>query len=77
MFHLFGALAQVERDLIRERTNAGLKLQRHAAAKAGRKPVFTPAERSSIEKAGAPVMQKSQVLHHAENGGNPGCKRSR
>src|SRR4051794_15434265 len=25
VFHIFGALAQFERDLIRERTNAGLK----------------------------------------------------
>jgi DNA invertase Pin-like site-specific DNA recombinase len=40
VFHLFGALGQFERDLIRERTRAGLA----AAAtrrKGGRKPVIT------------------------------------
>ena len=37
VFHLFGALAQFERDLIVERTQAGLK----AATMRGRKPVVT------------------------------------
>ena len=37
VFHLFGALAQFERDLIRERTRAGLS----AAAARGRKAVVT------------------------------------
>ena len=31
VFHIFGALAQFERDLIRERTNAGLKAAEAAA----------------------------------------------
>src|SRR5256886_1129812 len=29
VFHIFGALAEFERDIILERTNAGLTLQRH------------------------------------------------
>ena len=37
IFHVFGALGQFERDLIRERTRAGLS----AAAARGRKPVVT------------------------------------
>ena len=42
VFHLFGALAQFERDLIRERTNAGLKAAEARGRKGGRKPVVTP-----------------------------------
>jgi DNA invertase Pin-like site-specific DNA recombinase len=41
VFHLFGALAQFERDLIRERTRAGLDAARARGRKGGRKPVVT------------------------------------
>jgi DNA invertase Pin-like site-specific DNA recombinase len=47
VFHLFGALGDFERDLIRERTRAGL-----AAAARGRKPVATP---ERIERARAMI----------------------
>lgn len=36
IFHIFGALAQFERDLIRERTNAGLQAARARGKKGGR-----------------------------------------
>ena len=42
VFHLFGALAQFERDLIRERTRAGLTAAAARGRKGGRKPVVTP-----------------------------------
>ena len=42
VFHLFGALAQFERDLIRERTRAGLTAAAARGRKGGRKPVMTP-----------------------------------
>lgn len=42
VFHLFGALAQFERDLIRERTSAGLKAAEARGRKGGRRPVVTP-----------------------------------
>lgn len=42
VFHLFGALAQFERDLIRERTQAGLKAAAARGRRGGRKPVMTP-----------------------------------
>lgn len=42
VFHLFGALAQFERDLIRERTRAGLKAAEARGRKGGRKPSVTP-----------------------------------
>jgi len=42
VFHLFGALAQFERDLIRERTRAGLDAAAARGRKGGRKAVVTP-----------------------------------
>lgn len=41
VFHLFGALGQFERDLIRERTRAGLEAAAARGRKGGRKPVVT------------------------------------
>lgn len=42
IFHLFGALAQFERDLIRERTRAGLRAAGTGGRKGGRRAVVTP-----------------------------------
>jgi DNA invertase Pin-like site-specific DNA recombinase len=41
VFHLFGALGQFERDLIQERTRAGLAAAAARGRKSGRKPVVT------------------------------------
>ncbi|OKP00819.1 recombinase family protein [Xenorhabdus eapokensis] len=41
IFHVFGALGQFERDLIRERTKAGLMAAAARGRKGGRKPVVT------------------------------------
>jgi DNA invertase Pin-like site-specific DNA recombinase len=45
IFHIFGALAEFERDLIRERTMAGLAAARARGRKGGRPTVWTPAKR--------------------------------
>ncbi|WP_076259248.1 recombinase family protein [Intrasporangium flavum] len=42
VFHLFGALAEFERDLIRERTLAGLAAARARGRTGGRPTVWTP-----------------------------------
>lgn len=42
IFHMFGALAEFERDLIRERTHAGLAAARARGRKGGRRSVMTP-----------------------------------
>ncbi len=42
VFHVFAALAEFERDLIRERTNAGLAAARARGRKGGRPSVMTP-----------------------------------
>ncbi len=41
VFHLFGALGQFERDLIQERTRAGLAAAAARGRTGGRKPVMT------------------------------------
>lgn len=42
IFHVFAALAEFERELIRERTNAGLKAARARGRKGGRKEKLSP-----------------------------------
>ena len=44
VFHVFGAIAQFERALIRERTAAGLVEARRRGRKGGRPPAFTTAD---------------------------------
>ncbi|PUA41271.1 transposon DNA-invertase [Pseudomonas protegens] len=44
VFHLFGALAEFERNLIRERTQAGLSAARARGRKGGRKKRLDPAK---------------------------------
>ncbi len=44
VFHVFASLAEFERDLIRERTAAGLAAARARGRKGGRKRSFTPAQ---------------------------------
>lgn len=46
VFHVFGALAEFERDLIRERTNAGLAAARARGRKGGRKPMLDVKKRA-------------------------------
>ena len=41
VFHIFGALAEFERDLIKDRTTAGLAAARARGRVGGRKPVLT------------------------------------
>ena len=71
VLHLFAALGQFERDLIRERTRAGLA----AAALRGRRPVVTPdklkracehiARGLSVREAAARVRVGKTVLYEA------------
>src|SRR5207253_3461822 len=45
VFHMFGALAEFERDLIRERTHAGLTAARARGRLGGRPKLLTPEKR--------------------------------
>ncbi|PJA44599.1 MAG: DNA invertase [Verrucomicrobia bacterium CG_4_9_14_3_um_filter_43_20] len=49
IFHIFSALAEFERNIIRERTTAGLKAARARGRKGGRKPKLTMAQAKSIK----------------------------
>jgi len=42
VFHIFAALGEFEREIIRERTNAGLDAARARGRKGGRRPKMTP-----------------------------------
>lgn len=54
IFHIFGALGQFERDLIRERTRAGLAAAAARGRTGGRKPVVTD---DKLRKAQALIAQ--------------------
>ena len=65
MFHLFGALAEFERDLIRDRTIAGLEAARQRGRRGGRPSAMTPAKRRQAERMYAdktPVTEIAAVL---------------
>jgi len=65
VFHIFGALAEFEHNLIRERTIAGLAAARARGRKGGRKPSLSKAD---IRKAAAmlkdPNITKKEVAEH-------------
>lgn len=50
IFHIFGALAEFERNLIRERTRAGLAAARARGRKGGRPPALNPDKRNLAVK---------------------------
>jgi len=49
VFHVFGALAEFERDLIRERTNAGLASARARGRKGGRPKALSEKKRQQVK----------------------------
>jgi DNA invertase Pin-like site-specific DNA recombinase len=65
-FHLLGAIAEMERDLIRERTNAGLAAARARGRKGGRKVILTPkkldAARALLEDRNRSVGEVAKQL---------------
>ena len=65
VFHIFGALAEFEHSLIRERTIAGLQAARARGRKDGRKPAMSDAD---VKKAAAmlldPNITKKEVAEH-------------
>ena len=50
VFHMFGALAEFECNLVRERTQAGLNAARARGRKGGRPKVLDPAKRQLVAK---------------------------
>jgi DNA invertase Pin-like site-specific DNA recombinase len=65
IFHIFGALAEFERNLIRERTQAGLTAARARGKKGGRPKVLTVQKRSIARELydnGHPIMDICRTL---------------
>ncbi|MBN9565284.1 MAG: recombinase family protein [Alphaproteobacteria bacterium] len=50
VFHIFGALAEFERNLIRERTKAGLNAARARGREGGRPPSLKPNDQELLKK---------------------------
>jgi DNA invertase Pin-like site-specific DNA recombinase len=50
IFHIFGALAEFERDIIQERTQAGLQAARARGRTGGRRRALTPKEAAMARK---------------------------
>lgn len=62
VFHIFGALAEFEREVIRERTRAGLDAARARGRKGGRKPSLDDRQKATAKKMLAdPEMTVSEV----------------
>jgi DNA invertase Pin-like site-specific DNA recombinase len=61
IFHIFGALAEFERSVIRERTRAGLKAARERGRKGGRPPAL-----SASDLAAAKAMLRDPQITVAE-----------
>lgn len=59
VFHIMGALAEFERNLIQERTKAGLRAARKRGKRLGRPPALTPAQ---IAHAKAAISTKSETV---------------
>jgi len=65
VFHVFGALASFERELIQERTLAGLAAARERGRRGGRPSVLSPAKLRQARKMigeKTPVTEVAQVL---------------
>jgi len=61
VFHIFASLAEFERDLIRERTRAGLDAARRRGRVGGRKTVLTPAKERQARRMLAEGATKDEV----------------
>ncbi len=65
VFHVFGSLAEFERDLIRERTMAGLAAARRRGRVGGRPSVMTAAKTTQAARmvsVGTPLTEVAEVL---------------
>ena len=50
IFHIFGSLAEFERDIIRERIQAGLSAARARGKRGGRRPTLKPKDSAIVRK---------------------------
>ena len=79
-FHVLAAMAELERDLIRERTMAGLELARKKGKKLGRPPVLDKrglARARRMAKAGRSTRQIAEVLGISQSAAARAVKEAR
>jgi DNA invertase Pin-like site-specific DNA recombinase len=65
VFHIFGALAEFERDLIVDRTHAGLAAARASGKQPGRKPMLSAKQKATVRKlreAGSNVSEIAAMV---------------
>lgn len=62
-FHVMASLAEMERELIVERTRAGLEVARQLGRKGGRKPKMTESKIKSARKLLTSGMAAKEVAH--------------
>jgi DNA invertase Pin-like site-specific DNA recombinase len=65
VFHIFASLAEFERDLIQERTRAGLDAARARGRKGGRPTALSPVKRKQATRMitdGVPIVEVAQAL---------------
>ncbi len=66
VFHIMGALAEFERDLIQERTKAGLRAAKKRGKRLGRPPALSPAQithaKTAIETKRETVSGMAEIL---------------
>lgn len=65
VFHIFGALAEFERKLIRERTMAGLAAAKARGVALGRRPSLTPLQAqhaAALLASGLPTREVGRIL---------------
>jgi len=61
--HIFAALAEFERDLIRERTQAGLAAARARGRKGGRPPLMTPTKVALAKRMLEEGVSPAEIAH--------------
>jgi len=67
-FHIFGALAEFERNLIVERTHAGLAAARARGRLGGRKPVLDADKQAAVAKMLTEAREKKQDPNYRQIG---------
>ena len=66
VFHIFASLTEFEKDIIRERTNAGLEAARSRGRKGGRPPLLSQKQQDMLQKLYAsnntPISEIASLL---------------
>jgi len=68
VFHIFGSIAEFERNLIRERTTAGLDAARARGKLGGRKPVLDSEKKGAVERMLAEAKKKALSPNYRQIG---------